>query len=217
LGLVSDALAPAEFIDSDAPEVIAFTQAAVGGETDPTRKAVRLFYAVRDAIWYSPWAVTDDPADYRASSVVGMNATFCVPKAVLLTAAARAAGIPARFGFADVRNHLTSEKLQQAMGTDLFIYHGYTALYLDGRWLKVTPAFNLELCQQFNVVPLEFDGTADALFHEFNAEGARHMEYVRYRGEFDDLPYEEMIGAFRAEFPAMINRPTAPKDRFTRR
>jgi transglutaminase-like putative cysteine protease len=217
---LSGALAATGFVDADAPEVVAFASEAVGDVTDPVEHAVRLFYAVRDGIWYSPYTITDDPADYRAGAIAGMNATFCVPKAVLLAAAARAVGIPARVGFADVRNHLTSEKLRRKMGTDLFMWHGYTALYLDGHWLKVTPAFNVELCDLFGVRPLEFDGTEDALFHEFTTGGERHMEYVRYRGEFDDLPFDEMMGDFRKHYAGMLEPATTDTDggdRFSRR
>jgi transglutaminase-like putative cysteine protease len=212
---LSGALSPTAFIDADAPEVVAFARRAVGDEADPTAQAVRLFYAVRDGIWYNPYTVTDDPDGYRASAVAGMSSTFCVPKAVLLTAAARATGIPARVGFADVRNHLTSEKLREKMGTDLFMWHGYSALYLGGRWLKVTPAFNDELCARFDVLPLEFDGTDDALFHEFSAGGERHMEYVSYRGEFDEVPFEEMMSDFHEHYGGMIDDRGAP-DRFSR-
>jgi len=189
-------LEPGDFVDSGSEQVRRFAAGAVGYAADPREQAVRLFYAVRDGIWYSPWTITTNPENYRASAVAGMEAAYCVPKAVLLTAAARAVGIPARLGFADVRNHLTSEKLRRWMGTDLFLYHGYTAVHLEGRWLKVTPAFNAELCERFGVYPLEFDGTSDALFHEFTPGGDRHMEYVRYRGEYADLPFEEIMDAF---------------------
>jgi transglutaminase-like putative cysteine protease len=201
---------PTWFLDADSPEIKAFAAEAVGDETDPTKQAVKLFYAVRDGSWYSPYTVTDDPADYRASALADRQAMFCVPKAILLTAAARSVGIPARLGFADVRNHLNSDKLRARMGTDLFMYHGYTALYLDGRWLKVTPAFNAELCERFGVRPLEFDGTEDALFHEFTDDGTRHMEYVRYRGEFDDMPFDEIMDNYRSQYGALMNDGAGP-------
>ncbi|TDN01848.1 transglutaminase, partial [Lactobacillus crispatus] len=127
---------------------------------------------------YDPYAVSLSEADYRASKILKTPSAFCVPKAILLTAAMRAAGIPAAIGFADVRNHLNSPKLTELMGTDLFIYHGYVALWLDRKMFKVTPAFNMELCERFGVRPLIFDGTADALFHEFDTSDHRHMEYV---------------------------------------
>ena len=190
-------LAPTRFVDSDAPEVRDYAARVTAGASDPRERAVALYYAVRDGIRYDPYSVQVDPDAYRASRIVQAPAAFCVPKAVLLAAAARAVGIPARLGFADVRNHLASEKLRARMGTDLFVFHGYTDLYLDGGWRKATPAFNRELCSRFGVPPLEFDGTADAMLHAFDGEGRRYMEYVRDRGTFVDLPLDEMLRVFR--------------------
>jgi transglutaminase-like putative cysteine protease len=136
------------FVDSASPEVRAFVSRSLEGAQDlsPTGKAVRLFDAVRDGIKYNPFDVGTSEDDYRASRIAGKPSNYCVPKAILLAAALRAAAIPAAVGFADVRNHLNSPKLAELMGTDLFIYLGYVALWLDGRMFKVTPAFNTELC-----------------------------------------------------------------------
>src|SRR5690606_21539938 len=68
----------------------------------------------------------------------------CIPKSVLLAAAARHRGIPARLG-----HHLTSEKLSASMGTDVFAWHGYAELLLNGQWRKLSTAFNIELCEKF--------------------------------------------------------------------
>lgn len=190
-------LAPTRFVDCDAPEVRDFAARVTAGASDPRERAVALYYAVRDGIRYDPYSVQVDPDAYRASRIVQAPAAFCVPKAILLAAAARAVGIPARLGFADVRNHLASEKLRARMGTDLFVFHGYTDLHLDGAWRKATPAFNRELCGRFGVPALEFDGTADAMLHAFDGEGRRYMEYVRDRGTFVDLPLDEMLRVFR--------------------
>ena len=122
--------------------------------------------------------------------------------ALLLTACARSIGIPARLGFADVRNHLQSEKLHEKMGTDLFIYHGFSEFLFDGAWVKASPAFNIEMCERFETKPLEFDGVNDALFHEYDHAGNRHMEYVNQRGSFADFPYEEMRAAFAEFYPS---------------
>ena len=114
-------------------------------------------------------------------------------KSVALTAAARAAGIPSRLGFADVKNHLQSERLKEAMGTDLFIWHGYSTFFVGGRWTKASCAFNAELCERFGVAPLDFDGTHDALLHPFSGDGSQYMEYVNERGTYADLPLKEML------------------------
>jgi transglutaminase-like putative cysteine protease len=159
----------------------------------PREKAVRLFYAVRDRIRYDPYTVSRQREEYRASRIAGADRAFCIPKALLLAALARGEGIPSRLGFADVRNHLASDQLRARMGTDLFVFHGYAELHLEGSWVKATPAFNQSLCERLGVLPLEWDGTHDAIFHPFDAEGRRHMEYVRDRGTWPDLPFEEMV------------------------
>ncbi len=197
-------LRPTRFVDSDTPEVAEFAASAAAGAATPREQAVALYYAVRDGLRYDPYAVARDPEAYRASRVARAPAGFCVPKAILLAAAARALGIPARLGFADVRNHLASEKLLARMQTDLFVFHGYTELHLDGTWRKATPAFNRELCDRFGVLPLEFDGASDALLHPFDASGRRHMEYVRDRGVHLDLPFDEMMRVFREVYPPEI-------------
>ena len=194
---------PTWFLDSDSAGVGGFVDRALvgSGADDATEVAVTLFRAVRDGIRYDPYGTSRDPADYRASAIAGSTSNWCVPKAVLLTAAARRVGIPARLGFADVRNHLTSEKLQATMGTDVFAWHGYSELLLAGRWLKVSSAFNIELCERFGVMALDFDGSEDALMHPFDQSGRRHMEYVRQRGSFDDLPLEQIFATFDELYP----------------
>ncbi|MHB1711181.1 MAG: transglutaminase-like domain-containing protein [Acidimicrobiales bacterium] len=190
-------LEPTEFLDAGNPAVVAYAERAVAGATGDAETASCLYRAVRDGIRYDPYLVSDDPRDYRASHIAGVEAAYCVPKAVLLGAAARSLGIPARVGFADVRNHLQSERLRDRMGTDLFICHGFTELYVGGRWLKATPTFNVELCERFGVAPLDFDGTTDALLHEYDRQGGRYMEYVRPRGVFVELPLDWLLAMMR--------------------
>lgn len=208
-----------EFLDIEHGEIRAFTAATVGDASTDREKAKRLFAAVRDHVWYDPYTVSADPAHYRASFVLQARRAYCVPKAVLLTAVCRAAGIPARLGFADVRNHLQTEALRTVMGgTDLFVYHGYSSLHVDGRWVKATPAFNVELCSRFGVPPVEFDGEHDALMHAFTADGTQHMEYVRERGVFDDLPLAAILTELRDTYGPMVEASAhAIDDAFTTR
>lgn len=186
-------LAPTRFLDYEAAEVQAFVHEAIGEAQTPRDKAVRLYYAVRDGIRYDPYRFSLTPETFTASHTVREKVAYCVPKAVLYAACLRAAGIPARPGFADVKNHLATKRLLEAVGTNLFPWHGYVALLLDDRWVKATPVFNIEMCQRFQVLPLEFDGSADALMHPYNALQQRHMEYVKQHGEFDDLPYDLLV------------------------
>jgi transglutaminase-like putative cysteine protease len=197
-------LQPTQFIDSDAAEVIEFARSSVGASKTDIEQGVKLYYAVRDGVRYSPYGITFEPVKFKASWVLKEQVGFCIQKAVLLAAVARVVGIPSRLGFADVRNHLATPRLIELMRTDEFIYHGYTELYLAGRWVKATPAFNLSLCERFNVQPLEFDGGHDSIFHPFDRLGNKHMEYLRDHGQFANLPFDRMVRAFQEGYPHLF-------------
>ena len=193
-------LAPTALIDSDHPAVVAFADRH-GRAGDERRRAVALYYVVRDGFRYDPYRIDLSPAGMKASAVLANGYGWCVPKAALLAAACRAAAIPARVGFADVRNHLATERMRRLMQTDVFYWHGYAEILLENRWVKATPAFNLELCDRFGLLPLEFDGRTDSLYHPFDRQGHRHMEYVAQRGSFDDVPLDRMVADFARLYP----------------
>jgi transglutaminase-like putative cysteine protease len=195
-------LAPARYVDSDHPAVILFAGKNSSGK-DPRQRAISLYYAVRDSIRYNPFLDFSREESFQASHCLAAGEGFCIGKAALLAACARADGIPARVGFADVKNHLTTPALRARMGTDLFVYHGYTELQIEGKWVKATPAFNVELCRRFKVKPLEFDGREDSIFHPFDADERRHMEYLRDRGSHADVPVAEIMRVFREVYPVL--------------
>ncbi len=199
-------LRPTSFIDFDKPEVRAFAErvCAKRGDSSQKEKAIRLYYAVRDEIRYDPYDLQYSSEALKAGTVIKKGSGYCVAKAVVLAAVGRQQGIPSRLGFADVRNHLSTARLRKLMGTDLFLYHGYTEFFLEGKWVKATPAFNLALCERFQVKPLEFNGEDDSIFHELNAVGQRHMQYIHDHGSFIDLPFEEIFAAYRKQYPAMF-------------
>jgi transglutaminase-like putative cysteine protease len=195
-------LASTRFLDCASEAVQRFARATIAGETADVGKAVKLFYAVRDGWRYDPFAMRLDAAQYVASNILAADRAYCIPKAILLAAAARAAGIQAAIGLSDVVNHLTTAKLKARMGgKTYFMYHGYAVLYLDGCWVKAAPAFNIELCRRFGVHPTEFDGRSDALFQEYDTRDRRHMEYVKDHGCWSDFPYEKVVTDFRAFYP----------------
>jgi transglutaminase-like putative cysteine protease len=201
---VDDFLKPTRFVDSDAPAIVEFSKRIVAGAGDDLDKAQRLFLAVRDSIRYNPYIDFSDPANYTASRVLKSGHGFCVGKAALLSACARSVGLPARMGYADVYNHMTSPRMRDLTETDIFIWHSYTELWLGGRWIKATPAFNIALCERVGVAPLEFDGRTDALFQAFDKDGRRHMEYLKYRGEFADVPFSTITAEFRQTYPRLM-------------
>lgn len=195
-------LAPTWFLDSDHPGVVSFAHDVTEPFADAATRAAALFDAVRDRIWYDPHDISADPEDHRAHAVLEGRQRWCVPKAVLLSAACRAVGIPARLGFSDVRNHLQSDVLRRRMGTDVFHWHGYSVLWIDGVWRKASPAFNRELCERFGTEVLVFDGHTDALLHAHDGDGRPHMEYLRERGVYDDLPLERIFSTFAEMYPS---------------
>lgn len=194
-------LKPTSIIDSDHKSIIEYAHHTVSGAgKDPIAQAIRLYYAVRDGIWYDPYYLFYRPEHYRASNILKSKRGFCVSKASLLCALGRACGIPSRVGFATVRNHLATKQLLDFLGSDLFPYHGFTEFYLEGRWIKATPAFNLDLCKRHNVVALDFNGREDSIFHAYNLDKKQFMEYVEFHGAFADIPVTEIVAAFKAVY-----------------
>jgi transglutaminase-like putative cysteine protease len=199
-------LSPTYFLDSDSPVVVDFARRAAGNEADPSRIAMQLFYAVRDEFRYDPFAIWLAPEKFQASAVVRQGYGFCITKAVLLAAAARACGIPSAIGLSDVINHFASPKLKKAMGgRDIFLHHGYAALYLDGKWVKAAPAFNIELCTRFGVPPTDFDGVHDAILQKYDAQNNVRMEYLRDHGYWSDLPFNRVKDDMDGYYPAGFN------------
>jgi len=203
------------FIDSDSAAARRYAIQAAGSETSDIARAVKLFYAVRDGIRYDPFSMRLEPGIYVASNVLAAKSAFCIPKAILLAAAARALGIPCAIGLSDVVNHLTTEKLKALMGgTTYFMHHGYAVLYLEGQWVKAAPAFNIELCTRFGVLPTEFDGRSNAIFQPYDAQQRRHMEYVKDHGIWSDFPFERVEADFRAFYPVSAFGAGEPGEKF---
>jgi transglutaminase-like putative cysteine protease len=194
--------APGDLIDSNHPKILSYAR-QVAGEGSDREKALRLYYAVRDRLRYDPYNTPMKREAYRASTTLDAGHGYCVNKAGLMAAVCRAVGIPARVGYADVRNHMTTKRLSELMGSDTFYYHGYTEVWLDGRWLKATPAFNRELTEKFGLKPLDWDALSDSIYHPYDLGGRRHMEYLAYRGVFADIPFDEIRDAFRHYYPRM--------------
>jgi transglutaminase-like putative cysteine protease len=158
---MDDLLSAARFIDSDVPAIKVFANAVTAGADEEKDKVLRLYRAIRDDIVYDPYVNFSDPSNFQASGVLANGRGFCIGKAALLAAATRAIGMPARVGYADVRNHLTSRRLYERIKTDIFIWHSYADLHVCGRWVKATPAFDLALCERVGIKPLELDGDND--------------------------------------------------------
>ena len=187
-------------IDSDHTRVRDFALETVGDSKDPVERAVKLYLAARDNILYDPYSPFYLPEHYRASYVLKRGRSFCVPKASFLCALGRACGIPSRVGLADVRNHLATQQLINFIGSNLFVCHGFVEFYLEGKWVKATPAFNSSLCQRHKVSALEFNGREDSLFQPYNFENQKFMEYVKFYGIYADVPVDEIVVAWKKAY-----------------
>jgi transglutaminase-like putative cysteine protease len=196
-------LSPAEYIDSDHESIRAKAYEVVGPISDPVQKARALHDAVRDGIKYDPYVDYTDYETYRASSVLARGASYCVGKASLYAALCRAAGIPARVGLADVKNHLATPRLLEAVGTDLFAYHGYVEVMPGQQWVKATPTFNVTLCQKLGVPALDFSGEQDALLQPFDSGGRAFMSYVAQHGTFFDVPVKFLMVEMKRMYPKL--------------
>ncbi len=203
-------VAPTALIDSDHPDILAFVRDTCAGTTGIHERVNTLFSAIRDEIRYNPYVVDLSLDGMRASSVLRSPRNWCVPKATLFVACCRALGIPARPGYADVRNHLSSPRLTELMGTHIFVWHGYTEVLVDDVRCKASPAFDSLLCERFGVPPLEFDGREDALLHAFDGSGRRHMEYINDHGTYQEVPIARITRALSQAYPSMAGILRAP-------
>lgn len=198
-------LQPTAFFDYDQPQLKAWIEAQLEGvPAEPVEQVKALYLSVRDSINYNPYVFQTDPDTFSASYTLESGETYCIPKAVLLGAAARSIGIPSRLGLADVRNHLSSPKLIEWLQSDIFRMHGFIELYLNGHWVKATPAFNRQLCELMSLEPLAFDGIHDSVFQEYTESGQAHMEYINDHGVFDDVPHAFIVDGIRSAYPHLF-------------
>lgn len=198
-------LVSTEFLDYDHERVVNFVTTHVDKTLSIQEQVISLYLAVRDKIRYNPYVADLSPPALKASSVVSHGEGFCVNKAVLLSAGARYLGIPSRLGFADVQNHLSTERILNVLKSDIFAFHGFSDIYMNEKWVKATPAFSKVICRAFGVAPLEFDCEHDSVFQEYTGKGQKFMQYLHYYGVFDDLPYEMMAESYKKHYPHLNN------------
>ena len=205
-------LRPTWFIDADHPSIRQKSIKLLRGIESPKEQAVALFHFVRDGFPYKIIYEIPGREYFRASDTLRRGEGFCMPKSILLAALARSAGIPSRLHFADIRNHILPRTTTDRLKTDIMAYHTYVGLFLDGKWVKATPSFDIGFCHKFGLLPVDFDGEHDALLHHLDTKGRVHIEYVADYGTRGDFPVDEVIEAFKRTYPH-IPRLTAALER----
>ena len=174
-------------------------------DLSPKEKAKAIYLNIRDGWRYNPYNITLNKEKYKASAIAQQPEGHCVDKAILLTACLRGVGIPARLRLAKVTNHIAVERLTERFGSNVLTPHGMVDVYLNGVWVKATPAFNKELCVLNKVAPLEFDGENDSVFQEYNGEGVKFMEYLEDYGHFNDVPVNFMVTNLQEHYPTIFS------------
>lgn len=184
-----------DFEDKKIQEIIRFL---VSEDSREVNNIINIFNFVRDEIKYTiNMALYTTQDDFKASVTLERKKGFCVPKAVLLTTFLRAAGFPSRLHFADIINYRSPEYLQELMGSNLFYFHGYSEVFLNDRWIKLTPTFNKDLCEKHAYPLCEFSGSNDATFPSKDLNNSPFIEYINDRGTYADLPFIEMMRVFQ--------------------
>lgn len=170
------------------------------------RKIGGLFQAVRDNWRYNPYVVYTKPEFYRASFIASNPEGHCIDKSTLFIAGLRALGFPARLRLAKVANHIAVERLTEKLGTHYLAPHGIAEVLVNGEWKKASTAFNKSLCDRYKVETLDFDGSEDSIFQNYNRDQQRFMEYVEDYGPFDDVPVDYIIEIFRSNYPNLSQK-----------
>ncbi|MBL4746637.1 MAG: transglutaminase family protein [Flavobacteriaceae bacterium] len=169
--------------------------------------AIRAYTYVRDYWPYYPYRFSLQEEDWRSSKIAQQKTGHCLDKSILLISLLRAVNIPAKLGLSRVRNHIAVEQIVEKFGSDELVPHGYVAVFLEGIWVKATPAFNKELCLKMGVHALDFDGKTDAVFQEFDAQGTNSfMEYLEDYGTFDTVPLEYMFQLMCETYPMLLQK-----------
>ncbi|MHA7057125.1 transglutaminase-like domain-containing protein [Aquimarina sp. M1] len=169
-------------------------------------KATLLYLKVRDHWRYDPYHISLKKEAYKASTIAKKNSGHCLDKSILLIACLRGLGIPARIHLAKVKNHIGVERLIEKFGTNELTPHGMINVYLDGKWLKASPAFNKALCEKCNVAPLEFDGEQDSMFQEYDNDGGVFMEYIEDYGHFEDVPFDFILRNLKEHYTTILKQ-----------
>lgn len=205
-------LEPTHYLDYEHEAVQQLVAEFRGGQTSQKEKAIGMYTRIRDGWRYNPYRISLDPVAYRASNIASKTEGHCIEKAILLAACARALDIPARLRLARVKNHIGVERLVRKFGTNELSPHGMVELHVGGRWLKVSPAFNRELCLKCQVATLDFDGETDSVFQQFDRNGNTFMEYLEDYGTFDEVPIAFIFKNFREQYPGIYESNKGTKE-----
>jgi len=187
-----------EIIDCDMASIKSKARELTDGLKTEREKAVALYYFVRDKVVHNAYTQLYDLNQYKASIILEAGNGICQQKSILLCALARASGIPARLGFVDVSDSQLSESFKQMIGgINVFPFHGFAELLIDGKWVHASPAYDIATCRRKRFVPVDFDGVNDARDSRYTEDGEPHIEHLEYHGPYDDFPWDEILSYYK--------------------
>lgn len=200
-------LAETQVLNFRHPDVIHFVKEHITPNMPPHEKIRRLFSAVRDTIWYTPYSMDLTKKGISAAETLERKEGFCVPKAVLLAASLRSQGFPTALGFARVRNHQATQKYLSFFQTDVFPFHGFVYVFVEARWITLTPAFNKEWYERYQIPIPDYQPFQNIRLPEKDLKGNPFFQYLKDFGAHPDLPHKLMLQEFANTFPHLpVNR-----------
>lgn len=192
-------LTPAPGVQCEPGEVFELAKRVARGSANEVEAAQKLFEFVRDTVRYSVRVPFDSLEHYLALNTLARGRGYCVQKAALLCALARAVGIPSRLGFADIENNLLPEGLYEITGGKVLHYHCFVEWFVGGAWHKATPSFDKALSAERGWRLVEFVPGQDLLLPATDLAGRPHIRYVKQRGWRLGVPLEEMQATWLEE------------------
>ncbi|WP_321307611.1 transglutaminase family protein [Marinifilum fragile] len=198
-------LSPSYYFDFESDVIQKLISAFKDDRISDKEKAIGMYLKVRDNWRYDPYTISLAKESFRASFIAQKSTGNCVEKSILLIACLRALGLPARLHLGKVKNHIAVERLTEKYRSNELTPHGMLNVYLNHKWLKLSPAFNKSLCEKFKVAPLDFDGENNSFLQQFNSEGSLFMEYTADYGHFEDVPLDFMKRNIKEHYPHIFD------------
>jgi len=199
-------LKPTYFFDFESDEIQYLISEFNVDILTATEKTIGLYLKVRDGWRYDPYTLSIQKENYVASGIVKKSTGHCIDKSILLIAGLRGLGIPARIHLAKVKNHIGVERLIEKFGTNELTPHGMVNVFLNNKWLKLSPAFNKSLCDIYDVPALDFDGKSDSFLQAYTSDGSLFMEYLEDYGHYEELPFDFMVQNMKSHYPSIFEK-----------
>lgn len=187
-------LGATDVIDSDSAVIRSLAHELACDAVDEPGSVKAIFDWVRDEIRYDMGPMLSDRRDWTASVTVRRGYGFCQQKAVLLAALLRARGTPAGIAVELLLDHKIPPHFAAHMGGQEIPLHGYTTVFVDGRWQRIDSTLDRMLCQRNGYRLVEYAAGADQLLPSTDLAGEPHFDHLGELGQWADVP-DQVVSA----------------------